>query len=172
MTLRTAALPLLLVAAAACGSEGRPSGAPSTTPPAAEVSAEAGVEAGGATVAATAAATVETAYFTSPSGRIGCALSARAATCEVRGHRWTMPSKPAGCDLDWGGMVEVGESGGAAHACHSDTVFGAGTLPVLAYGAVRAAGPFRCTSRVSGMTCLNGVTERGFTVSRDAVRFF
>ena len=167
MTNRIAALPLLLLLAAACGGDATPQAAPASATPATVAEATPT-----ATSTAKPAPLVETVYFTSPSGRIGCSLASAGAVCEVSGHRWAMPRKPADCDLDWGGMVELRPTGTAEHVCHSDTVFGAGPLPVLAYGASRTAGPFRCTSARAGVTCVHTGNGHGFTVSRDAARLY
>jgi hypothetical protein len=40
-------------------------------------------------------------------------------------------------------------------------------MPVLRYGRSRAGYGFRCTSRVSGMTCRSVFSGRGFFISRD-----
>ncbi len=42
---------------------------------------------------------------------------------------------------------------------------------VLRYGRSRSLGPFRCTSRYTGMTCVIRWSGRGFFISRDTWRW-
>ena len=43
---------------------------------------------------------------------------------------------------------------------------------VLAYGTSRRFGPFRCTSRRTGLTCMSRTSGHGFTLSRRQQRVF
>lgn len=161
------ALPLLL-AAVACGGTA-PSAPPAATGPSAVTTPA--VQAAAKTTPAKAkakAAAAPVRQFWSPSGGITCFLSPVAAVCEAADHTWDLPPKPADCDLDWGGMVEVRKTGAAAVVCAGDTGFGVPPSRTLAYGDALAAGDFRCTSARAGMTCENRATKHGFTVSRAA----
>lgn len=146
-------LPLLLVVAA-CGAETSPEAAP-TTPPATTTPAP-------APTAATPPP-VETRYFSSQSGAIRCSMSAVATTCEVKDHKWKLPSKPADCDVDWGGMVEVRADEGTL-VCHGDTLFGTGPVPEL--GESLTVGDFQCRPAKVHVYCTNLATKHGFSVSR------
>ena len=90
--------------------------------------------------------------------------------CDVIEHSYTPPPQPSACEFAWGPALEVGVAGKGHFGCVSDTV--AGSTRVLRYGKSIAIGPFRCTSRSSGMTCTNTRTRHGFTVSRVAYRLF
>lgn len=109
-------------------------------------------------------------FFESPSGNIGCYLdSSYGARCDVRVHTWAQPAL-AGCNLDWGDSLYVGRSGKAKWTCHGDTTFGGGG--VLDYGYQVRAGRYQCTSKTSGMRCVNTRTGHGFLISKSKhVRF-
>ena len=109
--------------------------------------------------------------FASPSGNIACAIDpANGASCWIAEHDWVVESAtdPDG-ELDFGDAVDV-TADGVVWPCYGDFSWG----PVdrtLAYGDSITAGPFRCESAETGMTCLNG-DGRGFTVARAAVETF
>jgi len=112
--------------------------------------------------------------FQSPSKNIGCVItrgsSGHEARCDIRQHSWHAPPKPRSCHLDYGNGLEVRHSGKGHFVCAGDTVLGQGR--VLAYGKAIQFGGFRCTSRQSGMRCVNRKTQHGFRLSRqDAKRF-
>ena len=70
-----------------------------------------------------------TVFFKSPSGNIGCALSAHTGVrCDIRHHAWKPPKKPKWCDVDWGGGLTT------VHADWSTDVDGVG-FGVNVYGA-------------------------------------
>jgi hypothetical protein len=120
--------------------------------------------------AARPAAASSSAWFRSPSGNIGCYMTTAWVRCDVNVYTYTPTPKPSACDFAWGPAVEVRTTGKGRFGCVSDTV--AGSSRVLRYGKSIAVGPFRCTSRSSGMTCTNTRNGHGFTVSRTAYRFF
>lgn len=109
-------------------------------------------------------------FFQSPSGNIGCVISRHDARCDVAEHDWTAPPKPAWCELDWGSGVVVGRHGRAEFVCAGDTTLHAGSH--LAYGDAIERGRFRCTSKRSGMRCVNRRDDHGFLVSRQRARRF
>ncbi len=93
--------------------------------------------------------------FHSPSDNIGCALGGFGARCDVAEHTWLAPPKPKSCDLDWGGGVGVDKKGNA-----------------LGYGQSVTQGRFKCTSKQSGVRCVNKRNKHGFFVSRSTARLF
>jgi hypothetical protein len=94
------------------------------------------------------------------------------ARCDITRWQWQLPPKPTDCIFDWGGVVAVEPTGVGAVACHSDSVIGAQSYKVLAYGESMRRGPFSCTSEQTGVTCRNDDTGHGFTVSRESFRGF
>lgn len=105
-------------------------------------------------------------FFKSPSGNIGCAMQAKLGVrCDILEREWRPPPKPASCPGEWGNGVFVGRRGAGTYTCATDTVVGAGrTLP---YGDSISRGRFRCTSRKSGMRCVNRRNGHGFKLSRE-----
>lgn len=111
--------------------------------------------------------------FTTPSRNIGCiALSTSGVwdlRCDIREHSYRAPAQPSSCQEDYGDSLTLARTGRARWTCHGDTALppanGYG-FRTLRYGTSLRAGPFRCTSRVSGMTCTNA-SGKGFVISRD-----
>ena len=60
------------------------------------------------------------------------------------------------------------EPRGRASFFEASDAAGGTPQPALAYGRTISKGPFRCTSRVSGMTCRSVRSGHGFRVSRSA----
>jgi hypothetical protein len=126
------------------------------------------IAAGALALAAPAGATV---FFKSPSGNIGCGLSAQwGARCDIRVHAWKAPKKPKWCDVDWGSGLEVGRRGTGRVVCAGDTVFGG--KRVLGYRRSVRRGRFKCTSYRNGVRCVNGRTSHGFKISRRKAAWF
>jgi hypothetical protein len=127
-----------------------------------------------AALAAEPAAALRTKTFQSPSANIGCVLllsgSGNEARCDVAQHTWKAPPKPASCHLDFGNGLVVGDKGRAQFVCAGDTVLHQG--PTLAYGNSIRLGKFRCTSKTSGMRCVNRANGHGFKASRTVARRF
>jgi hypothetical protein len=105
--------------------------------------------------------------FTSPSGKIECALSRIGATCANDKTYRTPPPPESDCgsgssavnvDRHGAGLVCIGNDLGAE-------------LP-LPYGRTLRRGRFSCTSRRSGMSCDDRQTGRGFHLNRRSWRFF
>lgn len=107
--------------------------------------------------------------FTSPTGNIGCYIDREGVRCDIAERAWTPPPAPDDCDLDYGQGIALG-AGGAGFVCAGDTALNAG--PPLEWGRSIAAGPLRCESEKSGMTCRNEETRAGFTLSRQAYALF
>lgn len=115
-------------------------------------------------------AQAEFTLFHTPSGNIGCEVGGFGVRCDVAEHSWVAPPKPANCDLDWGGGVQVGKKQAASYVCAGDTALHQGK--VLNYGQSVRNGRFRCKSLTDGVRCKNRKTKHGFFVSRDTVRLF
>ena len=106
--------------------------------------------------------------FRTPSGNIGCTfnsgLTPATLRCDIRSGLRPRPTKPRGCDLDWGDSYELRLRERAAITCHGDTAI----VPrsrVLRYGTRWRRGGFTCTSRVTGLRCTNR-SGHGFFLSR------
>jgi uncharacterized protein DUF6636 len=112
--------------------------------------------------------------FQSPSGNIGCYMSRQrggSVRCDIREHSWTAPPKPAYCDVDWGGGLQVGSKRRGSIVCAGDTVLDSGSQ-VLGYGKTSMAGPIECRSSEAGVRCSNIATGHGFFVSRQRYGLF
>ena len=109
--------------------------------------------------------------FKTPSGNIGCEVSADYTRCDIDSHTWSAPPKPASCQFDWGGGIQISGSATAEFACASDSVLAASST-VLAYGQSTHQGSMVCTSAEAGVTCTNEASHHGFFLSRDSYRIF
>jgi len=108
--------------------------------------------------------------FTSPTGAIGCILNNRGVRCDVRDNTWTLPPRPADCELDYGQGVSMSVGDTASLVCAGDTTLSAGDP--LPYGQSITAGSLNCQSAATGVTCRDASTGRGFTVAREAYTIF
>ena len=83
------------------------------------------------------------------------------------------PTPRLRCDVLW--LNDVGyfleRRGKAQRRKVTDTV-ASPRARVLPYGRSLDVGPFRCTSRRSGLTCRSRTSGRGFTVSKQRQRTF
>jgi hypothetical protein len=122
---------------------------------------------------------LEFTHFTSPSGNIECVITssgdgelvARSVRCDIDERDWSPPPQPADCELDYGHAILIGVGQPAEFLCAGDTTIGSGGEP-LAYGEAITAGPMRCESAESGMTCRDVGSGRGFSISREAYQLF
>jgi hypothetical protein len=110
-------------------------------------------------------------HFTSPSGNISCVIDTGGARCDIAERDWSLPPRPADCRLDYGHGISIGVGKPARVVCAGDTTIGSGGEP-LAYGDAIAAGPMRCVSAQSGITCSDVESGNGFSISREAYRLF
>ena len=118
----------------------------------------------------------KTAMIVSPSGNIGCDLSAHFAGCGVLSYRSdaTYGRDEAGSpkwwfDLSSGGTPQIGGRGEGAFSL--DEAFrGGGSSPqVVEYGQSVTFGSWVCSSEETGMTCRN--TETGHGVFLSSARY-
>jgi len=122
---------------------------------------------------ASAASADSLTFFRTPSKNIYCAREKIGRTdmlrCDVRRLAHQAP-KPKGCKFGWGTSFGVKARGRAHALCVSDSVFDP-HAKTLAYGKTRRFGPFRCTSKTSGLRCSNR-SGHGFFLNRTSYRFF
>jgi hypothetical protein len=110
--------------------------------------------------------------FKSPSGNIGCIMSAKFVRCDIREHSYPNPPKPHPCYGDYdGNVVGLSTSDEAEISCASDSAFDP-AYPVLAYGDRISNRRFRCASKTKGMRCVNLRSKHGFFLSRADLRLF
>lgn len=123
-------------------------------------------------VAASASADSLT-FFRTPSKNIYCARERVGRTdllrCDVLKIKHKAP-KPRGCQFGWGNSFGMSPRGRAHALCVSDSVFDSHAA-VLHYGTTRHFGPFKCSSRTSGLRCSNR-SGHGFFLNRSGYRFF
>jgi hypothetical protein len=114
-------------------------------------------------------ASADAATFRTPSGNIGCLYipasgsSAVSLRCDLvsLAHK---PKRPKSCRLSYGRAFLLFGTGRAKRGCVGDTVLDPGAS-TLRYGVKRKFGPFTCTSRESGLTCVSRY-DHGFTLSK------
>lgn len=110
--------------------------------------------------------------FRSPSGNITCWIDTRFARCDIDEHDWKPPPKPASCQLAYGFGLSVGKRGRGDFVCAGGTAGDPSRARTLPYGKSIRRGRYRCTSRRSGIGCVNRRTRHGFKLSKGAaVRF-
>jgi len=122
---------------------------------------------------------VEFTHFASPSGNIASVITksgdiksvASGVRCDIDERDWSPPPRPADCELDYGHGVVLGVGEAAQLLCAGDTTIGRDSEP-LAYGDAITAGPLRCESAQSGITCRDVESGHGFSISREAYQLF
>ncbi|MDO9499914.1 DUF6636 domain-containing protein [Falsiroseomonas sp.] len=108
--------------------------------------------------------------FRLPSGNIRCGVWEGVLRCEAMQFSYRPPPRPADCDLEWGGAIELGRRGPAAPVCHGDTVTDP-KAPVLAYGGAWQGEGLSCSAAPQGLRCSNA-EGRGFEMARARLRLF
>ena len=125
--------------------------------------------AGEAAPPARASAGATVVYLRTPSGNIGCGAyrDSRGATlrCDIATGLRPRPPRPRGCEFDWGSSFVMAARGSARVTCASDSVLAAPAARVLRYGTTWRRFGFACTSRRSGLRCVNAAGH-GFFLSR------
>ncbi|RIJ70996.1 hypothetical protein D1871_16435 [Nakamurella silvestris] len=111
--------------------------------------------------------------FSSPSGNIGCDISADSSVrCDIAAYTYSLPSGMEACDFGNRGnalMVEPGHNG--YFPCVSDTVLTTSS-PVLAYGRTATLGDITCTSAETGVTCTDRASGHGFRIAKASYKLF
>lgn len=108
--------------------------------------------------------------FTSPSDNIGCIMDSSQVRCDIRERDWAPPPPPPDCPYNYGQGLILDAGASPRFVCAGDTAL-AGGGP-LGYGQSTSAGVLRCESAMSGITCRDVETGRGFSISRQGYRFF
>lgn len=117
-----------------------------------------------------AARSVAEEMFRTPSQNIACALTRSKVRCDIVRKAWSAPSRPAGCELDWGnGLVVTG--GEATFTCTGDTLVGT-SQSTLEYGRAIRSGTVRCDSASAGLTCKDEETGHGFRLASADYQLF
>jgi hypothetical protein len=114
----------------------------------------------------------ELSFFQTPSGNIHCMFDAgeRVLRCDLARFDGKLLPRPKDCELDWGNSFYLAARGKPGGVCHGDTVM-APSNPKLGYGTSWSKSGITCTSRQTGLRCVN-LDRRGFELSRAAVKFF
>jgi len=136
---------------AACGGGSTPTQAASTTTES-------------ATVTKPDRQVVDSTFFTAASGNIGCLIDVDYVRCAIGDKDWSPPPRPPECEGDYGYNITVEPGGGAEFVCVGDSVLGQGESI--------AAGPLRCESAGSSITCRDVESGQGFSMSREAYELF
>jgi hypothetical protein len=108
--------------------------------------------------------------FTSPSGNVGCYLDPSAARCDISERDWPSPPRPADCEFDYGQGINLAAGAAPNFVCAGDTALGGGNP--LGYGQSVSAGPLRCDSAETGITCIDSMTKHGFAIARERYQLF
>src|SRR4051812_24585507 len=111
--------------------------------------------------------------FKTPSGNIGCAFfgpKGKSVRCDVRETDDRVAPRPASCDLDYGHAFGLTPTGRGRRLCVGDTVLDPGAR-VLGYGHAMKRYGIRCTSRETGLRCVNR-RGHGFSLSRGSQKVF
>ncbi len=114
-------------------------------------------------------------HFTTPSGNTFCIIVNEwpkpSVRCDLKEATFTPPPRPsADCHGVWGRSVTMTIGEDPAFHCISDWA-GGENLFVLKYGDDTKVGPFQCSSRVDGITCVDTTTGRGFRLARQSYEF-
>lgn len=119
---------------------------------------------------APALANAEFIHFTSPSRNIHCVMGESSVRCDIVERDWSPPPRPADCTYDYGQGISFSAGNKPEFVCAGDSARGAGDT--LSYGQAITAGPIRCDSAESGITCRDVDSGHGFSLSRAAYRIF
>jgi hypothetical protein len=117
-----------------------------------------------------AAANAKTEGFQTPTGNIHCAVYGNGLRCEISENTAKLPPQPADCNLDWGNAFGMSVTGASIRVCHGDTIKH-GKHPVLGYGKTWLKDGYSCTSKKTGVTCINQ-DKKGWEISKTKQRLF
>ncbi|MBD2436809.1 DUF6636 domain-containing protein [Nostoc sp. FACHB-110] len=112
----------------------------------------------------------EQTQFQTPSGNIYCLIAEQNIRCDVLEITGQLPPQPKDCELDWGHVYNLGQRGSGYRGCYGDTVANPDS-PVLQYGRTLRYQGFVCTSKKTGLTCINR-DKKGWELSREQQIFF
>jgi hypothetical protein len=171
MTLRVGLIPLALAAGvlSACSTQ-RPEPTASSTLSSATTTSVAKSSTGSTNETTEPEAVTQLVGFTSPSGNVGCMLDPTYVRCDISERDWSPPPRPADCEFDYGQGIGLSAGEQAGFVCAGDTAMGGGDP--LAYGKSITKGDLTCGSAEAGITCRDGATGHGFTISREVYKVF
>jgi hypothetical protein len=120
---------------------------------------------------APAAHAIDITFFRTPSANIDCAfLGKNSLRCDMREVDNTPPPRPASCEFDYGTSFGLRPKGRGFRRCVSDSVRDPDAR-VVRYGHSIKRGGMRCTSRRTGLRCVNPAGH-GFRLSRASQKLF
>ncbi|MBD2302491.1 hypothetical protein H6G77_20380 [Aulosira sp. FACHB-615] len=108
--------------------------------------------------------------FQTPTGNIHCTILQANIRCDILKITAKIPPKPRSCEFDWGHAFILDAQGRGYRGCYGDTTVNPQN-PVLQYGKTLRHEGIVCTSRRTGLTCVNR-DQRGWELSREKQRFF
>jgi hypothetical protein len=121
----------------------------------------------------------ESIAFQTPSGNIGCEFSKDIypsgrreieVLCETKGNAGKVPPPPKDCQVDWRPVASLSPHGkGELWRCYGSLVLPRGQI--LQYGSKLSFHGITCTSRRTGLTCIN-LDKRGWEISKERRRSF
>ena len=105
-----------------------------------------------------------TAQFRTPSSNIACRMDPNdGVRCDINQRAYPVPARPSSCQFDYGaGMILTATQAG--FSCISDTVLGQGEI--VGYGTEVIVARYSCEVALTGVTCRDRVSGRGFLLSR------
>ncbi|MEU6587516.1 DUF6636 domain-containing protein [Nocardia sp. NPDC046763] len=103
--------------------------------------------------------------FRTPSGNIGCTVSATTAACEISQHDYATPPRPENCHLQYGDRLVLENTGVVDFHCHGDRLVES-TAAVLDYGTNVTVGGLTCLSTTDYVECAGA--GHSFRLSRQA----
>ncbi len=109
-------------------------------------------------------------FFVSPSGNLSCGFIAVDGEQSTGCQAWVIVSNLPKCNDPQGTsspMISFTKGSAATADCSSQGIFGADQAKVLQYGQRITVGGVACTSRQSGVTCVETATGRGFKAARE-----
>ncbi|WP_332835757.1 DUF6636 domain-containing protein [Mycobacteroides franklinii] len=114
-------------------------------------------------------------HFGTPSGNIFCTIDNEwpkpSVRCDLNKATFTPPPRPTtDCYGVWGRSVTMTIGENPAFRCISDSA-GGENLFVLKYGDDTKVGPFQCSSRNDGITCVDTTSSRGFRLAQQSYEF-
>ncbi|MHC9292344.1 DUF6636 domain-containing protein [Mycobacterium sp. LTG2003] len=109
-------------------------------------------------------------HFSSPSGNIHCVMGKSSVRCDIAERDWSPPPRPADCRYDYGQGISLSAGNRPEFVCAGDSARGDGDS--LAYGQAVTAGPVRCESAESGITCRDVDAGHGFRISRESYEIY
>lgn len=112
-------------------------------------------------------------FFKTPSGNISCAFikpGGKSVRCDIRETDNAEPKRPKSCEFDYGHAYAVTRTGTGKRLCAGDTVADP-KARTIGYGHSITRFGIKCTSRESGLRCVNR-RGHGFSLARGSQSLF